>query len=231
MPAYAIKLDEQNRPVLEELVTVPLKNKIEAETSLDEAISELNHIYQQIPKPSCNRCGNCCDGTTTGNPKMYSIEYLSIMRFLNDPQNKQLKTKMYGTALMGRALLNKMKKEKPDLEVTWDGVATFCPAIDEDTKLCLIYEYRPLVCRLYGLGQWHKEKSKGWVRKPGGCGCDQVKIDDDDQTEYWPKDKNKKLYNQIAHLSTYHYLDEIKQEVFKANNISAWFTLKADGLI
>jgi Fe-S-cluster containining protein len=230
MPVYGIKLNEKNNPVLAELKVVPVKNKFDVEKSLEEAISQLNHIYQQVPKSSCNRCGSCCDGTKTGNPKIYSIEYLSIMRFLNQPKNKQLKTKMYGTALMGKALLDKKKKEEPNLVENWDCVPTFCPAIDKETKLCWIYEHRPLVCRLYGLGQWYKEKSKSWVKEPGESGCDQVNIDDDDQTEYWPLGNNKILFKQLALLSTYHYLDEVKQEVFKADRMTNWFTLKADNI-
>ncbi len=230
MPVYGIKFDEKNNPVLAELKVVPVKDKSGVETSLEEAISQLNQIYQQIPKPSCNRCGSCCDGTKTGNPKIYSIEYLNIMRFLNDPKNKQLKTEMHGTALVSRALIERKKKEEPGHVNNWNCIATFCPAIDQETKLCRIYELRPLICRLYGLKLWHKEKSQGWVKEPGEDGCDQVKIDDDDQTEYWPQDKNRTLFKQLELLSIYHYLDEAKQEIFKANTISAWFTLKADGL-
>ena len=225
---YGIKLDDKRNPVLVELSTVPVKDKAQADISLGEAFAKLEEIYQQVPKSDCNRCGSCCDGTKTGDPRAYSVEYLYILRYLNSPSNKELKKKIYGAAYMAKALMEKKREERLSSDKDYGHFVAFCPAVDPASKLCSMYEHRPLICRLYGLRLWHKDKSKEWIRQTGKDGCDQVKIDDADQTEYWSRGKGSLLFKKLSIISRYHYLDEAEETLFNVGTLNTWFSLKVN---
>ncbi len=227
-------LDKKNNPVIVRLKTEPVKNKVEAGTLLAGAILKLNQIYRQVPKPYCNSCGECCDGKKTGNPVIYSIEYLNMASFLNSPSNKELRRKIYSEALSGKSLLNRRVaetyakiKEQPGVE-RCDRLIPVCPAFDRLSKLCLLYDYRPLICRLYGLDGWYKGLD-GWSRKAKLTCCNQFKISEDDRTEHWALDSGDLLVAQLKRLSTYYYADETTGVVFNENEIISWFALKLRG--
>jgi Fe-S-cluster containining protein len=224
---HGIVLDDKNRPVITELMIVSPRDRVKVEAPLTEAIIKLNQIYQQVPKPNCNRCGGCCDGTKAGNPVVYSIEYLNIISQLNSPANRELKGRIYGSALMGRALLDRKKKEiatEPGLK-RCDSFLCFCPALDLKTKLCLVYEYRPLICRLYGVEGWSKGPD-GWIKPAERVVCEHVEISKDDKTEHWVGGQGRLLFDQLKRLSTYYYFDEAAEELFNKNSITHWFALK-----
>ncbi len=215
-------LDDKHNPI----IVAPAGEKIISDDLLEKAVCQLGQIYRQIPKPDCNRCGNCCDGTKTGNPLVYSVEYWNITRFLNRPANKLLKLRIYGAAMMYKALARKkVGGEKSGNHSKHTRRILNCPAVDSQSKLCLIYEYRPFDCRRYGLRGWAKG-AQGWVRQGENAGCDQVKISADDRTEHWNDDSWKSLCERIKQLSDYYCLDETKGAKLKAALMVDWLTLR-----
>jgi Fe-S-cluster containining protein len=220
---HSIILNDENNPQIMGLKVIPIEDKLEAEAQLEDALKQLGQIYTQVPRTRCNKCGNCCDGTKTGNPVVYSIEYLNIMRVMNAPANRELKLRIYGSAMMIGALLDRKEKEAGSSRC--GQTVNVCPVVDHQTKLCLLYQHRPLICRLYGLDGWVNGPD-GWVRQAGPGRCDQVKIDQDSQSLCWSDNTGNSLLKQLKRLSAYYYIDEIEKTVFNANVMTDWLTLK-----
>ncbi|MFQ5646093.1 MAG: YkgJ family cysteine cluster protein [bacterium] len=227
---FAIKLDKNNTPKVLGLKTAPLSEK--KKNSLERDLRKLNRLYKEIPRPECDRCGGCCDGTKTGNPRVYSIEFLAIMRLLSSPSNRELRKKMFAVSMMNKFLMGKRMKEeykameKPGYrEKSYWSVT--CPAVDPETKLCLIYEQRPIICRLYGLNRWYKD-DKGWIDQKVRVGCDQVKISPRDRTATWNYRTRKSLLERLEQLSRYYYLIETENRIFNSISMMEWFTLHSN---
>lgn len=95
---------------------------------------KLNDIYSTLPKGDCAGCGNCCMESVGIN----LIEFLNIYRYLE----RDKKLKIYSIdKIIDYYFMELMKKNS-------------CPFRDENNR-CLIYEVRPLNCRLFG--HWKKE--------------------------------------------------------------------------
>ena len=96
--------------------------------------NKLNDIYKSLPSGQCSGCGNCC---------MESVG-ISLTEFLN----------IYD------ALLTNDKLRKTAIDRIFDYYfyeytkKNSCPFKDDENK-CMIYEVRPLNCRIYG--HWSKE--------------------------------------------------------------------------
>lgn len=98
-------------------------------------------------KEICKGCGRCC------GPVPFEDDFLR--RFKRRLQKKGKRTQLYGKVII----------------VTDDGM---CPFLT-DEKLCAVYEYRPLVCKLCGtvpempcerLGQDPKARDEMFERSP-----------------------------------------------------------------
>lgn len=220
---FGIKRDSKNNPVVIELKTVPVEDKVSTSSSVGKKISELNQIYRQVPQTRCNQCGTCCE--KIGVPLVYSIEYLNMMQYLNSPSNKDTKIRIHAIAMKGKALLEQKRKEDgSDNNEINPLMMRWCPALDPKTRLCSIYESRPLNCRVYGLDRWYKKKSQDWTRETGQSVCFQVKISEEDRTEQWNgKESINSFYEQLNQLSTYPYIDEEKNTIYNVSPILAWF--------
>jgi len=98
----------------------------------DGTFSALERIYGQIPRTSCARCGACCRPP----PCIYTVEFAYLCH-----------------AIRRRGLEN----EHPDLLrhlfhyswAQWMLPDEHCPFLYE--KSCVIYAWRPLSCRLFGI--------------------------------------------------------------------------------
>ena len=95
---------------------------------------ELNNIYNNLPSGDCTGCGKCCMESVGTN----LIEFLNIYNYLEN--NKALRDKCLNKVI-DYYFLEYIKKSS-------------CPFKDENNK-CLIYQVRPLNCRIYG--HWTKE--------------------------------------------------------------------------
>ena len=90
--------------------------------SIKEVKKRLNEIYSEIPDFNCNGCGDCC-----GPIKWFVSENFVIKDFM----------------------------EKNNIEYIRWGIKDFsknnfrCPYLTKDKK-CMIYEVRPIICRLQG---------------------------------------------------------------------------------
>ena len=114
-------------------------NKTDILKSIDYAkknklFDKLNNIYDTLPKGKCTGCGNCCMESVGIN----LIEFLNIYNYLQDKD--ELRKKSIGR-IMDYYFMEFMEKKS-------------CPFKDEN-NMCLIYEVRPLNCRLFG--HWKKE--------------------------------------------------------------------------
>ena len=100
----------------------------------NQLFEKLNNIYDTLPKGKCTGCGNCCMESVGIN----LIEFLNIYNYLQDKD--ELRKKSIGQ-IMDYYFMEFMEKKS-------------CPFKDEN-NMCLIYEVRPLNCRLFG--HWKKE--------------------------------------------------------------------------
>ena len=100
----------------------------------NQLFEKLNNIYDTLPKGKCTGCGNCCMEYVGIN----LIEFLNIYNYLQDKD--ELRKKSIGR-IMDYYFMEFMEKKS-------------CPFKDEN-NMCLIYEVRPLNCRLFG--HWKKE--------------------------------------------------------------------------
>ena len=95
---------------------------------------KLNDIYSTLPKGDCAGCGNCCMESVGIN----LIEFLNIYRYLAEKQELR---ECSIERIVDYYFMELMKKNS-------------CSFRDENNG-CLIYEVRPLNCRLFG--HWKKE--------------------------------------------------------------------------
>lgn len=95
---------------------------------------DLNKVYSSLPTGYCTGCGDCCMESVGIN----LVEFINIFNYLKDRKNlkKQSLEKIIDYYFL------EYKKKSP------------CPFKDTDNR-CLIYEVRPLNCRLFG--HWKKE--------------------------------------------------------------------------
>ena len=100
----------------------------------NQLFEKLNNIYDTLPKGKCTGCGKCCMESVGIN----LIEFLNIYKYLQDKD--ELRKKSIGR-IMDYYFMEFMEKKS-------------CPFKDEN-NMCLIYEVRPLNCRLFG--HWKKE--------------------------------------------------------------------------
>ena len=91
----------------------------------------LDFIYGRVPMNDCQRCADCC----FTSPQVHQLEFLNIydsLRSLPELEQRRLGRKLVEYEILSLATL----KNK-------------CPFLRQDD--CLIYERRPLQCRLFGL--------------------------------------------------------------------------------
>lgn len=96
--------------------------------------NKLNKVYNELPSGNCAGCGNCCMESVGIN----LVEFINIYKYLKN--NEDLRKKCLDKVLDYYFL--EFIEKKP------------CPFKDENNR-CLIYEVRPLNCRLFG--HWKKD--------------------------------------------------------------------------
>lgn len=100
----------------------------------NKLFDRLNNIYKELPSGDCSGCGNCCMESVGTN----LIEFINIYKYL---ESKPELKNMCLDKIIDYYFLEYIEK-KP------------CPFKDKDNR-CMIYEVRPLNCRLFG--HWKKE--------------------------------------------------------------------------
>ena len=100
----------------------------------NKLFDKLNSVYSTLPSGDCSGCGKCCMESVGTN----LIEFINIFNYLES--RHELKKKCLNKVI-DYYFLEYIEK-KP------------CPFKDNDNR-CMIYEVRPLNCRLFG--HWKKE--------------------------------------------------------------------------
>lgn len=100
----------------------------------NKLFNKLNDVYESLPTGNCSGCGNCCMESVGIN----LIEFLNIFCYLEDRAD-----------LRRRCIIKIV-----DYYFEEYSKKNSCPFKDDDNR-CLIYEVRPLNCRLFG--HWKKE--------------------------------------------------------------------------
>lgn len=100
----------------------------------NKLFDELNDVYKSLPTGNCSGCGNCCMESVGIN----LIEFLNIFCYLEDRVD------------LKESCISKI------LDYYFEEYTrkNSCPFKDNKNK-CLIYEVRPLNCRLFG--HWKRE--------------------------------------------------------------------------
>ena len=100
----------------------------------NKLFDKLNSVYRTLPSGDCSGCGKCCMESVGTN----LIEFINIFNYLES--RPELKKKCLNKVI-DYYFLEYIEK-KP------------CPFKDHNNR-CMIYEVRPLNCRLFG--HWKKE--------------------------------------------------------------------------
>ena len=100
----------------------------------NKLFDKLNSVYRTLPSGDCSGCGKCCMESVGTN----LIEFINIFNYLES--RPELKKKCLNKVI-DYYFLEYIEK-KP------------CPFKDDNNR-CMIYEVRPLNCRLFG--HWKKE--------------------------------------------------------------------------
>jgi len=104
-----------------------------SEADIASAVLEVAKVYEGCPETTCCSKAECCNA---GCPNMYYGEFMAMRRGAVDSMTKAQRLNL--TIECVKRYLQDQRKKKP------------CVFLKED-KLCGIYEYRHLKCRLYGL--------------------------------------------------------------------------------
>lgn len=96
---------------------------------------KLNKIYSTIPQGKCGGCTKCCMESV----HTHFVEFLNIFRYMKE--NRRLYEELL-PKIIRYYFLELVTKEH-------------CPFLN-DQGMCSIYDYRPLVCRLFG--HWTQEE-------------------------------------------------------------------------
>ena len=112
-------------------ITLAEVNELVEEAREERISRRLDRIYQQVPANRCQQCAKCC----FNGAQVHPIEFLNIYDYiLQMPE------------------LNRARIAKKLIEYELLHMATLainCPFLDD--KECLIYDCRPLQCRIFGL--------------------------------------------------------------------------------
>lgn len=96
-----------------------------------ERLDKLNSLYSKVPKGKCDACAKCCNESV-------NISYFEFVNIIENglPRIDEKAFNALSERLMRYYLLEWVKSQH-------------CPFLDE-YKNCLIYEVRPLPCRIFG---------------------------------------------------------------------------------
>ena len=206
----------KNKPVAIELVINKLDKRSIFDKATEEKFAKLKKIYQRIPKTKCLKCGKCCYRYIINN--VHSIEYLNILRYITEKFMPDEISKFYAFAKMNLGIEQRYRKENIKKPKKWHP----CIFIDEQNKTCKIYEYRPLVCRVWGLdyGKNYSNKKKNKIP------CSKVTLLDKKDKKLLNPALLKSLWKEIRELSDY-FIFTPKREIpiIKAQNLNSWFLI------
>jgi len=178
----------KNRPAFGKLVELEELNQNDAirlKQNIASAGAKLRKVYEKIPSTDCNNCGDCCRSFSID---LYSVEYQHILKYLIKYFSISDLKKIRGLCGMELAIekrgLTKMRQ---------------CPFRNEESKVCMINDVKPLVCRQYK--------------------CEKVEWTDNSVCS----DK-KKCHEMISSFSDPFFIVRDKEIlIFRTNELNRWF--------
>jgi len=147
---------------------------------------DLSKVYAQIPAMDCDNCGDCCGSYSID---LYSAEYFQILEFIKEKFSPADFNRIRGLCGMEMAIEER-------------GLANMrrCPFRDENKKICVINEVKPLVCRQY-------------------C-CEKVCA----QNSYaCKKEENHEMVSSLS--APFFIVRDQEILIFKINELNRWFLL------
>lgn len=206
----------KNKPVAIELVINRLDEKPIFDKETEVKLTKLKKIYRQVPKTKCLKCGECCYRYIIND--LYSIEYLNILKHIKEKFTSHEASKFYAFAKMNLGIEQKYRRGNIKRPKKWRP----CIFIDEQNKTCKIYEYRPLVCRLWGLNYGKNYKN----RKKSKVPCSNVTLLDKKDKKILNSTMKESLWREIRKLSDY-FIFASKREILitKSRNLNSWFLI------
>lgn len=132
----------------------------------NDLFKELNDLYNSIPNGDCIGCGKCCMESVGAN----LVEFLNIYNYLNE--NNYIYNIVMEKILDYYFLEYKEKRS--------------CPFKDSSNR-CLIYDVRPLNCRIYG----------HWTKTDYNKNYDRIKKDNIEFAKYMSDEHNIKIEDDI----------------------------------
>jgi Fe-S-cluster containining protein len=205
----------KNRPVAVEVVADRLDKPIFDKRTTTK-LTKLKKIYRRVPKTDCLKCGECCYRYKVDS--VYSIEYLNILRHIKEKFVPVEISKFYAFAKMNLGMEQKYRSRNTKRLKKWRP----CIFIDEQKKICKIYGYRPLVCRIYALnyGKSYSNSEEGKIP------CSKATLlNKKDRKSVKPAILNL-LWREIRELSDYFiFTSEREDLITKFQDLNNWFLI------
>ena len=173
-------------------------NDIDEDKEIKNKISILKKIYSTIPETVCLNRGYCCNNYKVIG--IYSIEAIyiknEIEKRFSSQKKEKIKHKIIKNILKEEEYI-KIKKKSNLREIF------ICPFRDNDKKICVIYEFRPYVCRTYGIKG--VAKSDDCINTTCKKSCKNVKLKR--KIENWDCCQLENDVEKIKSLSNYYYFN------------------------
>jgi Fe-S-cluster containining protein len=146
----------------------------------------LREVNENMPPVECRQCGECCCKYIDA----YFVEYVQIRKYLQSKFTASELKRIRGLCGMELAL------EKRGLED-----ARRCPLQDEERKMCMINDVKPLVCRRYA--------------------C--AKIKDESRLHYEGKGERRETVSSSS--DPFFIIRDPEILIFKTNDLNRWLLL------
>lgn len=148
---------------------------------LDDYFTKLAALYEDMDAgydAACDHYGFVCRGCEDNccMTRFYHhtcLEYF-YLRSGYESLNPQVQEKISDKAF---SLCRKM--EQADMEKK-TGLRVMCP-LNSDNGLCMLYQYRPMICRMHGVAH---ELKRPDGRTVSGPGCDEFSLLEQNQPQY-----------------------------------------------
>lgn len=162
---------------------LPLLNRLEA------LFGEMDRAYAAVADQYGFRCSGCAD-----NCCLTRFNHHTLLEYLFLVEGMRTLGSGVGRALPKKALA--VHAKIADADRRGEAIRIMCP-LNRDER-CLLYPYRPMICRLHGIPHELHRPGGNVIRHPG-CNLFFDQCRESGKTEYIPFDRTP-FYRQMAML-------------------------------